>query len=65
MRKPIHITTPWPTPEETDEHFPISKARKKELQALVDEFKATLSHREEAPVNSAEPEERRKRASAA
>jgi hypothetical protein len=43
----------------------ISKARKKELQVLVDKFKAQLSHQEEARVNSIEPEKRRKRASAA
>jgi hypothetical protein len=65
MRKPIHITAPWPTPEEMDKHFRISKARKKELQVLVDEFKATLSNRGEAPVSSTLPEKRRKRASAA
>jgi len=65
MRKPIHITTPWPTPEEMEKRFPISKASEKALQALVDEFKATLSNRDEASVNSAEPEKRRKRASAA
>jgi hypothetical protein len=46
-------------------HLRISKARKKELQVLVDEFKARLSHREEAPANLIEPEKRRKRASAA
>jgi hypothetical protein len=65
MRKPIHITAPWPTPEEMDKHFRISKARKKELQVLVDEFKATLSHGEETPVSSIQPEKGRKRASAA
>jgi hypothetical protein len=65
MRKPIHITTPWPTPEEMEKRFPISKASENALQALVDEFKATLSNRDEASVNSAEPEKRRKRASAA
>jgi hypothetical protein len=43
----------------------ISKARKRALQALVDELKAKLSHLEEAPVTSIEPEKRRKRASAA
>jgi hypothetical protein len=43
----------------------ISKARKRALQPLVDEFKAKLSHLEEAPVTSIEPEKRRKRASAA
>ena len=65
MRKPIHITAPRPTPEEWAKHFPISKASEKALQALVDEFKAMHSNREDAPVNAAEPEKRRKRASAA
>jgi len=65
MRKPIHITAPWPTREEMEKRFPISKASEKALQALVDEFNAQLSHREEEPVNSIEPEKRRKRASAA
>ena len=65
MRKPIHITAPRPTPEEWAKHFPISKASEKALQALVDQFKATLSGREEAPANLIEPEKRRKRASAA
>jgi hypothetical protein len=45
--------------------FPIPKARRKEFQALVDEFKAQLSRQEEAPVTSIEPEKRRKRATAA
>jgi hypothetical protein len=65
MRKPIHITAPRPTLEEMEKHWRISKARKKELQALVDEFAARLSNREEPPVTSLEPEKRRKRASAA
>jgi len=65
MRKPIHITAPRPTSEEWAKHFPISKARQKELQVLVDEFKAQLSHQEEAPANSIDSEKRRKRASAA
>jgi hypothetical protein len=65
MRKPIHITAPRPTPEEWEKHFPISKASEKALQALVEEFKAGLSHQNESPVNSIEPEKRRKRASAA
>jgi hypothetical protein len=65
MRKPIHITTPWSTLEEIEKRFPVSKASEKAIQALVDEFKAQLSHREEEPVNSIEPEKRRKRASAA
>jgi hypothetical protein len=43
----------------------ISKARKRALQALVDEFKAKLSNQEEAPVASIESVERPKRASAA
>ena len=65
MRKPIRITAPWSTLEEIEKRFPVPKARKKELQRLVDEFKATLSNREEAPVGLIEPEKRRKRASAA
>ena len=65
MPKPIHITAPWPTHEEMVRHLRISKARKKELQVLVDEIKAKLSNQEEAPVTSIEPEKRRKRASAA
>jgi|HubBroStandDraft_5_1064220.scaffolds.fasta_scaffold19868_3 hypothetical protein len=65
MRKPIHITAPRPTLEEMEKHFRIPKARKKELQLLVDEFKAKLSKRDGVPVNSNEPEKRRKRASAA
>jgi hypothetical protein len=65
MSKQVHITTPWPTPEELAKRFPISKASEKALQALVDEFKAKLSSREEVPVNFAEPEKRPKRASAA
>ena len=66
MPRPVaHITTPWPTQEEMEKLYPISKVRKRALQALVDEFKAKLSNREEAPVTSIEPEKRRKRASAA
>jgi hypothetical protein len=65
MRKPIRITAPPPTPEEWAKHFPISKASEKALQALVDEFRAQLSHIEEAPAASMKPEKRRKRASAA
>jgi hypothetical protein len=45
--------------------FPIPKARRKEFQAFLEEFKALLSKRDEAPVTFIEPEERRKRASAA
>ena len=65
MPKSVHITAPRPTQEEWEKYFRISKTRKKELQALVDEFKAQLSRREESPVTSIEPEKRRKRASAA
>ena len=31
MPKPIDITAPWPTLEEMEKHFPISKARKKSV----------------------------------
>jgi hypothetical protein len=65
MRKPVHITTPPPTLEEMEKRFRIPKGRLKELQALVDDFKATLLIREVAPANLIEPEKRRKRASAA
>jgi hypothetical protein len=43
----------------------ISKARKRALQPLVDEFKAQLSRLEESQVTMIEREKRRKRASAA
>jgi hypothetical protein len=65
MPQSVHITAPWPTQEEMEKHYPISRTRKKALQVLVDEFKAQLSHLEVAPVTSIEPEKRRKRASAA
>jgi hypothetical protein len=65
MPKPVHITAPRPTLDEWAKHFPISKASEKALRALVDEFKAMHSNREDGRVNSIEPEKRRKRASAA
>ncbi len=65
MRKPIYITAPRPTLEELKKQFPISKASERAIQALADEFKAQLSNREEAPVNSIKQEKRRKSASAA
>jgi hypothetical protein len=65
MPKSVHITAPWPTQEEMEKSLGISKARKRALRPLVDELKARLSILEETPVNSIEPEKRRKRASAA
>ena len=65
MRKPIQITAPWPAHKEMARRLHISKAREKELEALVDEFVLGLSNREEAPANSIKPEKRRKSASAA
>ncbi|MGA9069137.1 MAG: hypothetical protein WB424_02710 [Terracidiphilus sp.] len=65
MARPVaYITAPWPTLEEIEKSYPISKASKRALQKLVDEFKAQLPHLEEAPTVSIEPEERPKRASA-
>ena len=64
MPKSVHITGPRPTHQEMVGHLRISKARKKELQVLVDEFKAQL-HLEEAPATPTRPEKRRKSASAA
>jgi hypothetical protein len=65
MPKPIYITAPRPTVEELDKRWRISKARKKELQVLVDQFKTQIANRNVVPVNSLKPEKRRKRASAA
>jgi hypothetical protein len=65
MRKPIHITAPWPTREEMERQFPISKASEKAIQILVEEFKTQLSRKNESAPTSMEPEKRRKRASAA
>ena len=65
MRKPIHIKPPQPSLEERAKLLRIPKASEKALQALVEEFKAQLSRQEDTPVNSNEPEKRRKRASAA
>jgi hypothetical protein len=65
MPQSVHITTPWPTQEEMEKSIGISKSRKRALQAIVDELKAKLSNRKEAPVTSIEPEKRRKRATAA
>ncbi|MGD0829931.1 MAG: hypothetical protein ABR907_03240 [Terracidiphilus sp.] len=65
MPQSVQITAPWPTQEEMEKSLGISKARKRALQAIVDELKAKLSNREEVPVTSIEPEKRRKRASAA
>jgi len=65
MHKPIRLTFPPPTLEEFEKHYRISKARKKELLAMVEKFKATLSNPDETPVDSIEPEKRRKSASAA
>jgi hypothetical protein len=65
MRKPIHLTAPPPTLEEIERLFPISKARKKALLDLVEEFKAHYLRTKDASANSINPEKRRKRASAA
>jgi len=65
MPKPIHITAPRTTHEQRVKQLRVPKAREKELQALVDKFKAEFSNREDALVSSIEPEKRRKRASAA
>lgn len=65
MPKSVHITVPRPTFEEMTKHLRISRARKKELQVLVDHFKFQLSRSEEAPLTVTKPEKRRKSASAA
>jgi len=65
MPKSVYITAPWPTQEELEKSLHISKARKRALQPILNELKAKLSMQDETPVNSIEPEKRRKRASAA
>ena len=66
MTRPIaHITAPWPTQEEMEKSLGISKARKRALQPLVDEFKAQLTRLEKSQETSIKREKRRKRASAA
>jgi hypothetical protein len=65
MRKPIHITAPWPTQEEIERRFPVPEDSRKELQTPMDEFKAMIAAREVAPKESVNPEKRRKSASAA
>jgi hypothetical protein len=65
MPKSVHITAPRTTHEERIKQLRIPKMRERELQALVDEFKAKLCNQEETRVTSIEPEKRRKRASAA
>ena len=65
MPKPIHIAAPRTTHEQRVRQLRVPKAREKELQALVDKFKAQLPLIEEATLTLIEPEKRRKRASAA
>jgi len=65
MHEPIRIAAPRPTLEERAKQLGVPKARQKELQALVDQFKAAFSNREEVPVSSIELEKSRKSASAA
>ncbi len=66
MPRPVaNITAPWSTPEEMENRFPIPEDRKEEFQELVDEFKALLSNREEAPMTSIKTEKGGKCASAA
>ena len=65
MPKSVYISGPLPSVEEMEKSLGISKARKKELQVLVDKFKDQLSRREETPATAIRPEKRRKRASAA
>jgi hypothetical protein len=48
-----------------EKHYRIPRSRRKELQLIVDQFKATLPNWGEARGNATELEKRRKRASAA
>ena len=68
MPKSVHITAPWPTPEEMEKSLGISKAssesdtRRWPRSLRLNSFPAG---RESPTSTVAEPEKRRKRASAA
>jgi hypothetical protein len=66
MRKPIHITTPWPTPEEVARRFRISNRRQKELNAMAEEIFRQLQKENGASAGKAvDQRKKRKNASAA
>lgn len=66
MPKRIHITTPWPDPEEEARRLRIPKRRQKELRALAEEFVRNLRKAQKtSDGNSAEEGKKRKNASAA
>ncbi len=66
MPKSVTITTPWPTYEEVAKRLGISKRRQKEIDAMAKEFFRQSRAKECATTSTAaEPEKRRKRASAA
>ncbi len=66
MPKAVYITAPRPTSEEVAKSLGISKRRQKEINALAEELIKQLRAKERAAASSAaEPEKRRKRASAA
>lgn len=66
MPKRIHITTPWPDPEEEARRLHISKRRQKELNALAEEFVRNLQQAQETSNGkSVEKGKKRKNASAA
>lgn len=66
MRKPIHITTPRPTPEEVAELFHIPKRRQRELKAMAEKFVRESNQSQKASEGkSGEKGKKRKNAPAA
>lgn len=65
MPKSVHITTPPLSLEEIAKRLRIPKAKQKALRAVLDEAWSEFSRQADKPSESAEPEKRRKRASAA
>lgn len=63
MPRPVHITTPWPTPEEEAKRLRIPVARQKELRAMAEKYfkqleadkngvKGTVIRRSEKPQHA-------------
>ena len=65
MPKSVQTTEPPLSLEEIGERLHISKSRKKTLAAALNKARAAFARELNESVESAEPEKRRKRASAA
>lgn len=66
MPKPVHITTPWPTPEDEAKRLGISKRRQKVIKALAEEiFEQMKRENGASPYKVVEQGKKRKHATAA